>query len=286
MGTTMIRADTLGILGKLQKDFPNKSPFIFSKRNAFGFEELSFKTFSADDEMVIPGVMCINEEILNLLTDREVVNHIDGYMGAASNRSPVMGSAGVYRSMAVVLMLSCVKYTFNSDVFPYVKNADINQMWADVEQMGKGNHVVCNLISAVVRGRSHEGFTKQHAVRCQVPPVSILDVPKFVIQARQGMQMWQQPLPLLRRQPPPPPPRKQPPPPGSALPEHEGNAAKCSANEGSPALPEHEGSVAKCSANEGKTALPKREGSAENGSASESSSTLPKREITSHRNIL
>ncbi len=203
MGTTMIKADTFAILDRLQKEFPNKSPYIFGKRNAFGFDKLNFKTFEADEETIVPGAMCINEEILNLLAEYNVVLNIDRYM-ATSNRPPAIGPSRIYRSMAMVLMLSCVKYSFNGDTFPYLKNADINQMWADVEQMAKGNHVVCDVVSAAVRGRSHEGFTRHHAVRCQVPPVSILDVPKFGTHVR---------LLPARQPPPPPPPRKQPPPP-------------------------------------------------------------------------
>lgn len=62
--------------------------------------------------------------------------------------------------------------------------------------MTKGSHVVCTIMSIAARGRSYTGFTKQHAERCKVPPVSILDVTTFdSLYAR----------PLVLRQPPPPP---------------------------------------------------------------------------------
>ena len=98
---------------------------------------------------------------------------------AISQRPSTVGHAGVYRSMAIILMLSCVKYSFNDYTFPYINNVDINQMWADTEQMSKGDHVVCTILSVAMRGRGHIGFTRQHATRSPVPQVSVLGIPKF-----------------------------------------------------------------------------------------------------------
>lgn len=203
MGTPMVRSDTLEMLARLQKEYPNKSPYIFGSKQMYafgqGFEQLNLKIFEADEETYIPGAMCINAEVLNRLADCDTVVQIDAYM-ATAKRVPKVGQIGVYRSMAMILMLSCVGYTFNYDTFPYLRNLDINQMWADMEQMTKGSHMVCIILSVAMRGRSHGGFTKRHAERCKVPPVSIPDVPVFYANAR----------PTLFRPPPPPPPRIKP----------------------------------------------------------------------------
>ena len=174
----MIKADLFNLINRLQKDFPEKSPYIFGKRNVFGFDKLNLKSFEADEEVAIPDAMCLNEEMLALLTDSKTVFHIENYM-AISRRPSTVGHAGVYRSMAIILMLSCVKYSFNDYTFPYINNVDINQMWADTEQMSKGDHVVCTILSVAMRGRGHIGFTRQHATRSPVPQVSVLGIPKF-----------------------------------------------------------------------------------------------------------
>lgn len=73
-------------------------------------------------------------------------------------------------------------------------------MWADMEQMAKGDHVCCTIIAMATRGRSHTGYIKEHAARSQVPPVSVLDIPKF-----------ERPVTPVRPKyfpPPPPPPPK------------------------------------------------------------------------------
>ena len=221
MGTPRIKSDTLDMLVRLHKSYPNKSPYIFGSMCAFGqgFEQLNFKIFKADEEMYIPGAMCINAEVLSGLANINFVAFINQYM---STRKPVLGQIGIHRGMAIIIMLSCLGYTFNNDTFPYIRNPDINQMWADLEQMSKGDHPVCTFLSIAVRGRSHNGFTKQHAERCKVTPVSILDVPIF--DTRRPPVVMQPPvapsgttaLPVSRQvQPPPPPPKTamQPPPP-------------------------------------------------------------------------
>lgn len=63
--------------------------------------------------------MCINAEVLSRLANYDLVLQIDSYM-AKSKRVSTLGSIGVYRSMAMIIMLSCVGYTFNNETFPYV----------------------------------------------------------------------------------------------------------------------------------------------------------------------
>jgi hypothetical protein len=187
MGKETIKDDIQLLLHNLVRDFPNKSPYIFGK----GFGKSNLTIFEADEEVEIPGAICINAYVLDLLEDHKTMNKVSRYMDK-SGRSILMGRANVNRCDAMMLMVSCVNYSFNGSTFPYLNNSDINQMWADLGQMTKGDHVVCTIISLAMRGRSYEGFTKRHATRHPVPPVSILDVPRFE-------------PPLLRQQPPPPP---------------------------------------------------------------------------------
>ncbi len=194
MNRPNVRHDVLGLLNRLHKEYPNKSPYIFGP----GFDKSGFKTFDADRELVIPDAICVNSHVLDLLSDSKTVFHIDKYM-ESSGRSPTV-SQNVGRTAVLVIMMSCVKYSFNMETFPYCSNQTINQMWADMEQMAKGDHVCCTIIAMAMRGRSHTGFTREHAARSQVPPVSVLDIPKF-----------ERPVTLVRPKyfPPPPPPPPQ-----------------------------------------------------------------------------
>lgn len=200
-----IERDVLDLLNRLHKGYPNKTPCVFGQ----GFEKSGFKVYDVNKEMVIPDAICINSYVLNVLSDYKTVFHIDNYM-KTSDRSAVVGQ-DVSRTAAMILMLSCVGYSFNVDTFPFCNNSVTNQMWADIEQMIKGDHVCCTLLAVATRGRSHEGFTKQHAARCSVPPVSILDVPTFKSFGAIGdKRHTEAPRQLPVQRPPPPPPPQQP----------------------------------------------------------------------------
>ena len=200
MNRTNVRYDVLCLLNRLHKEYPNKSPYIFGP----GFEKSGFKTFDADRELEIPDAMCVNSHVLDLLSDSKTVFHLDKYM-ETSGRSPIV-SQNIGRTAALVIMMSCVRYSFNIETFPYCNNQTINQMWADMEQMAKGDHVCCTIIAMAMRGRSHTGFIREHAARQQVPPVSVLDIPKFERPVTPIRPRYVPPAP-----PPPPPPRDEPP---------------------------------------------------------------------------
>ncbi len=208
MNRTNVRHDVLCLFNRLHKEYPNKSPYIFGP----GFEKSGFKTFDADMELVIPDAMCVNSHVLDLLSDSKTVFHIDKYM-ETSGRLPAIGQ-NVSRIAALVIMLSCVGYSFNMETFPYCDNQTMNQMWADMEQMAKGDHVCCTIIAMAMRGRSHTGFIKQHAARSQVPPVSVLDIPKF----ERPTSNLRLDVARPRYLPPPPPPPQDDPPESKDLP--------------------------------------------------------------------
>ncbi len=155
------KQEILNMLNRLKQEFPERS---------------GFKTYDADEELVIPRVLCINSYVFDLLCDNKTTYHIDAYM-RSSNRSVAV--QGINRTAVMILMLSSVHYSFNGETFPFCNNAAINQMWADIGQMVKGEHVCCTLVAVAARGRTHEGFAKRHATRCSVPPVSLLDIPTF-----------------------------------------------------------------------------------------------------------
>lgn len=210
MNRTNVRHDVIGLLNRLHKEYPNKSPYIFGP----GFEKSGFKTFDADRELVIPDAICINSHVLDLLSDNKTVFHIEKYMDT-SGRSPTV-SQSVGRTAVLVMMLSCVGYSFNMETFPYCGNQTINQMWADMEQMAKGDHVCCTIIAMAMRGRSHTGYIKEHAARSQVPPVSVLDIPKFerptsINHSASGLRLDVARPRYVSAPPPPPPPRDDPP---------------------------------------------------------------------------
>ena len=204
------RQGILDFLVKLCRDYPNKSPYIFASRQFHlygqGFDQLRLKVFEAESEMVIPNALCINADVLNCLSASSTRFHISKYM-EASGRSATVGP-DIDRTLAIILMVSCIGYSFCSETFPYCKNWDIMQMWADIRQMTLGNHVACNLIDIAMRGRSSTGFAKQHAPRSSVPPISILEPPQFSPRPK-TVSPWQPPPPPPRQQPPPPPPPRK-----------------------------------------------------------------------------
>ena len=76
-----IKSDTLDMLAKLLKEYPQKSPYVFGLKPMYtfghGFEQLNLKIFEADEETYIPGAMCINAEVLSRLTEYDIVFQID-----------------------------------------------------------------------------------------------------------------------------------------------------------------------------------------------------------------
>ena len=65
MNRTNVKYDVLGLLGRLHKEHPTKSPYIFGP----GFEMSKFKTFDVDKEMIIPDAMCINSYVQDVLSE-------------------------------------------------------------------------------------------------------------------------------------------------------------------------------------------------------------------------
>ena len=45
----------------------------------------------------------------------------------------------VNRTTAIILMLSCVGYSFNTETFPYCDTNAIKQMWTDMDNMANGD---------------------------------------------------------------------------------------------------------------------------------------------------
>jgi hypothetical protein len=152
-----VKSDAFALLDRLYKECHDKSPYIFGP----GFETSGFKTFDADQETLIPNAMCINSYVLNVLSEPKTVFHISKYMEELG-RSIMIGHR-VNRITALVLMLSCLNYSFNTQTFPYCNNIIINQMWHDMGHMAEGDHVCCIIIAMATRGRSDVGFMRtQH----------------------------------------------------------------------------------------------------------------------------
>ncbi len=199
MNKVNVRHEVLHLLGRLHKEYPNKSPYIFGP----GFEKSDFKIFDADKEIVIPDTLCINSHVLDLLSDSKTVFHIDKYM-ETSGRSITVGP-NINRVASILIMMSSLEYSFHIDTFPYCTNSIVSQMWKDMEQMAKADHVCCTIVSMAMRGRSCSGFQRRHAPRHQMEPVSVLDIPKF------ERPVSQQHIMPRFKAPPPPPPRTSPP---------------------------------------------------------------------------
>ena len=171
--SAVVEKEVFGILERLRNEYPEKSPYIFGP----GFEQSGFKTFNVDDEMVIPGSICINSQVLKVLSDYKTSFHLNSYM-KNSNRSATI-APNIPRTASMIIMISSVSYSFHVGTFPFCNNAVINQMWADIGQMIKGDHVCCTLLAAATRGRSDVGFSKKHAAKSTVPQVERLQVPTF-----------------------------------------------------------------------------------------------------------
>lgn len=176
-----VKDDILRLLCTIKETYPTKTPFIFGK----GFKTHGFITCEYDDEMVVPSRMCINSSVLDVLSDPKTMFHIYNFM-RISSKPPTIEANEVRAISAALLMLSCVQYSFNNESFPYCSNGAIHQLWADMEYMSKGTHVSCTIVKLAMRGRSHAGFEKQHAVRSKMAPVVVPCIP-------------------AERQPPPPP---------------------------------------------------------------------------------
>lgn len=101
--------------------YPNKSPYVFASRQSYlygpSFDQMGLKIFDADEEMVIAGAICINADVLNYLSDSSTLYHIGRCM-EASCRSVTLGP-DINRSVTIMLMISCIGYSFCGDNFPY-----------------------------------------------------------------------------------------------------------------------------------------------------------------------
>lgn len=192
----VVEKEVLSILEQLRNEYPQKSPYIFGE----GFRNSGFKTFSVDDEMVVPGSICINSYVLKVLSDYKTSFHISNYM-KESDRSATI-APNMSRTACILLMLSSVDYSFHAGTFPFCNNAFTNQMWADIGQMIKGSHVCCTLLALATRGRSHVGFSKAHAARSSVPQVEFLKVPTFESNPRQTPIQRSDVLKVAMQQPP------------------------------------------------------------------------------------
>ena len=200
-----IRTEIKRFVNKMKMEYLDILPQTFGQL----FEDLGLKVHDVYDEMSIPTVLCINGPVLNLLATYKTAIHINNYMKIAGTRDMFVASETT-RVSVMILMLASVGYTFNEKTVPFLKNVSINQMWADIGQLAKAEHVGSVLIAVATRGRSCDGFARQHAPRMNTSAPNIIPVPSYVKGPNNNNIIRLNYLPYVAPVPAPPKPHELP----------------------------------------------------------------------------